>query len=130
MDEIEQIRQKRMESLKKKLEARDYPATPIAVTDATFDDTVSQYPLLLVDCWAEWCGPCRMLSPVIDELAAELQGQVVFGKLNVDHNRMVASRFSISSIPAMLIFKEGKMVDQIIGAVPRQNIMRKLQPLM
>ncbi|WP_406660709.1 thioredoxin [Methanolobus sp. ZRKC3] len=130
MDEIEQIRQKRTESLKKKLETHNYPASPVTVTNATFDSLVSQYPLFLIDCWAEWCGPCRMLSPVIDELATELQGKVVFGKLNVDHNRMISSRFAISSIPAMLIFKDGKLVDQITGAVPRQNIMGKLQPLM
>jgi len=130
MDEIDQIRQKRMELLKKKLEALDYPAAPILVTDATFDSLVSQYPLILVDCWAQWCGPCRMLSPIMDELAAELQGKVVFAKLNVDENKSTASRFAISSIPAMLVFKNGTLVEQIVGAVPKQNIMGKLQPFM
>ncbi len=130
MDEIEQIRQKRMELLMKKVEARDYPANPLQATDATFDNLVSQYPLLVVDCWAQWCGPCRTLSPVIDELASELQGKVVFAKLNVDENRMVSSRFAISSIPAMLVFKNGTLVEQIVGAVPKQNIMGKLQPFM
>ncbi len=130
MDEIDQIRQKRMELLKKKVEALDYPAAPILVTDATFDSLVSQYPLILVDCWAQWCGPCRMLSPIMDELAAELQGKVVFAKLNVDENKSTASRFAISSIPAMLVFKNGTLVEQIVGAVPKQNIMGKLQPFM
>jgi thioredoxin 1 len=130
MDEIDQIRQKKMELLMKKVEACNFPASPVTATDSTFDSFVSQYPLLLVDCWAQWCGPCRTLSPIIDELAAELQGKVVFAKLNVDENRIVPSRYSVSSIPAMLVFKNGMLVDKIVGAVPKQNIMGKLQSFM
>jgi thioredoxin 1 len=128
MDDIESIRQKRMQQLQESLEKKDYPSNPVTINDASFNEFVSKYPLVLVDCWAPWCGPCRMLSPVLDELAVEMQGKVVFGKLNVDEEKMTAVKFGITSIPAMLIFKNGKFVDKVIGAVPKQNIIQKLQP--
>jgi thioredoxin 1 len=130
MDELESIREKRMQEIRRSFEQKDYPASPVTVTDASFDELISKYPLVLVDCWAPWCGPCRMLSPVLDELALEMRGKVVFGKLNVDEEKMTAVSFGISSIPAMLIFREGKFVDRLIGAVPKQNIVQKLQPYM
>ena len=130
MDELESIKQKRMQELKQSLEQKQYPSSPVTITDASFDEFVSKYSLVLVDCWAPWCGPCRMLSPVLDEMATEMQGKVVFGKLNVDEEKMTAVNFGIASIPAMLIFKEGKFVDKLIGAVPKQNIVQKLQPYM
>lgn len=119
-----------MEDMKKELEKREYPGEPMEVTDAAFDEFTSRYALVVVDCWAQWCGPCRMLSPVIDELATELRGRVVFGKLNVDHNKGTAMRFAITSIPELLVFKHGKLVDRIIGAVPKQKIIQRLHPLM
>jgi thioredoxin 1 len=130
MDELESIREKRMQEIRRSFEQKDYPASPVTITDASFDELISKYPLVLVDCWAPWCGPCRMLSPVLDELALEMRGKVVFGKLNVDEEKMTAVSFGISSIPAMLIFREGKLVDRLIGAVPKQNIIQKLQPYM
>jgi thioredoxin 1 len=128
MDDIESIRQKRMQQLQESLEKKDYPSNPVTINDASFNEFVSKYPLVLVDCWAPWCGPCRMLSPVLDELAVEMQGKVVFGKLNVDEEKMTAVKFGITSIPAMLIFKNGEFVDKVIGAIPKQNIIQKLQP--
>ncbi|WMW26013.1 thioredoxin [Methanolobus sediminis] len=128
MDDIESIRQKRMQQLQESLEKKDYPSNPVTINDASFNELVSKYPLVLVDCWAPWCGPCRMLSPVLDELAVEMQGKVVFGKLNVDEEKMTAIKFGITSIPAMLIFKNGEFVDKLIGAVPKQTIIQKLQP--
>ncbi len=130
MDELDEIRQRKMEELKKGLEKREHPAGPVELTDAAFDEFIAKYSLVVVDCWAQWCGPCRMLAPVIDELAAELKGKVVFGKLNVDHNRSTAVRFAITGIPALLVFSNGTLVDRIIGAVPKQRIMQRLQPLM
>lgn len=130
MDELNALRQKRMDLLKKELHKREYPGEALEVDGATFDELVSRYPLLVIDCWAPWCAPCRMLSPVIDKLATELQGKVVFGKLNVDNNKAIAARYSITSIPALLVFKNGKLVDRIIGAVPEQMIVQRLQPLM
>ncbi len=130
MDDLESIRQKRMQELQRSLEQKQYPSTPVMINDASFDEFVSKYPLVLVDCWAPWCGPCRMLSPVLDELSTELHGRVVIGKLNVDDEKMTAVKFGITSIPAMLVFREGEFVDRLIGAVPKQNIISKLQPYM
>jgi thioredoxin 1 len=130
MDELESIRQKKMQELQKSLEQKQYPSSPMTIADATFDEFVSKYPLVLVDCWAPWCGPCRTISPVLDELASEMQGKLVIGKLNVVGEIMTAAKFGITSIPAMLIFKEGKHVDKLIGALPKQNIIQKLQPYM
>lgn len=106
---------------------KDYPNVPITVEDATFDRTVQQYPLVIIDCWAPWCGPCWVVAPVIDELAKDYAGKVVFGKLNVDENPKIATRFGILGIPTLLILRNGKEADRIIGAVPKQYIEAKLQ---
>ncbi|HJH28428.1 MAG TPA: thioredoxin [Methanosarcinaceae archaeon] len=130
MDELEAIRKKKMEQIIKKKELESYPDKPINVTDANFNEFISKYPLVVIDCWAEWCGPCRMLAPTIDELAAQYRGKIVFGKLNTDQNRATAMQYKLSSIPAMLVFKNGKFAGQIIGAVPKEHIIQQLQPLM
>ena len=130
MDELEVIRKKKMEQIIKKKELESYPEKPVIVTDADFNQFISKYPLVVVDCWAEWCAPCRMLAPTIDELAAEYRGKIVFGKLDTDNNRATSMQYKISSIPAMLVFKNGNFVGQIIGAVPKEQIVQQLQPLM
>jgi thioredoxin 2 len=104
-------------------------AKPQVVTDATFaSDVVSASASLpvLVDCWAAWCGPCRMIAPALDQLAAESQGRYKIAKLNVDENPRTSAQFQIRSIPTMLIFKNGQVVDQIVGAVPKQTIATHL----
>lgn len=93
---------------------------PIIVSDATFAECVHKHPLVVIDCWASWCGPCQMVAPVIEELARNYAGKIVFGKLNVDENQRTAMKYGIMSIPTLLIFKSGKLVDQVIGAMPRQ----------
>ena len=99
-----------------------------AVTDADFEGQVEQQPgLTVVDFWATWCGPCRMIAPILDQLAVEYAGQVKMTKLDVDANIKTATRFNVRSIPMLLFFKEGKVVDQIVGAVPRQAIEAKLK---
>jgi thioredoxin 1 len=99
-----------------------------AVTDANFEQEVEKAEgLTIVDFWATWCGPCRMVAPILDQLATDYQGQVKITKLDVDANIKTGSRFNVRSIPTMLFFKEGKVVDQIIGAVPRTHIEQKLQ---
>jgi thioredoxin len=106
-----------------------YTSKPITVTDATFAGEVlgaSGVPVLL-DCWAEWCGPCRMIAPVLDELAAESDGRYRIAKLNVDDNPRTAAQFNIRSIPTMLIFKNGALVDRIVGAQPKQAIAARLR---
>jgi len=100
---------------------------PIELTDANFAEEVekSGNPVL-VDFWAEWCGPCRMVGPVVEELAGEYEGKAKIGKVNVDNNPEVSVKYGIRSIPALLIFKNGEVVDQIIGAVPKNQIKNKL----
>jgi thioredoxin len=103
---------------------------PQVVTDDTFAREVigaSAALPVLVDAWAEWCGPCRMIAPVLDQLAAESGGRYKIAKLNVDENPRTSQQFGIRSIPTMLIFKNGKLVDQLVGAVPKQAIAAKLQ---
>jgi thioredoxin len=104
-------------------------AKPQVVTDATFaSDVVGASASLpvLVDAWASWCGPCRMIAPILDQLAAESQGRYKIAKLNVDENPRTSAQFQIRSIPTMLIFKNGQVVDQIVGAVPKQAIAARL----
>ena len=96
---------------------------PITLTDYNFDENIRKYPLLVVDFWAPWCGPCKMVSPIIEQLAIEMRGKAVFGKLNVDENPTVANIFRIQSIPTLIIFKNGEAVDGVMGAVPKQQIM-------
>ena len=103
-------------------------ANTVAVTDGDFEQQVEQANgVTVVDFWAEWCGPCRMIAPVLDQLAAEYSGKVKVTKLDVDANIKTASRFNVRSIPMLLFFKDGKVVDQIVGAVPRTHIETKLQ---
>ncbi|HTG18079.1 MAG TPA: thioredoxin [Blastocatellia bacterium] len=103
-------------------------AHPVTVTDATFAQEVERSPLpVLVDMWAEWCGPCRMIAPAIEQLAAELAGRVRVTKLNIDENPATPSRFGVRSIPTLLIFKDGREADRLVGAMPKQEILRRLQ---
>jgi thioredoxin len=102
---------------------------PHVVTDATFAREVlkaSASLVVLVDCWAVWCGPCQMIAPVLDQLAAESRGRYKIAKLNVDENPQTSGQFRIKSIPTMLIFKNGQVVDTIVGAVPKQAITARL----
>lgn len=106
-----------------------HDSKPITITDQTFEREVLQATgrPILVDCWAPWCGPCRMIAPVLDQLAAESRGNYRIAKLNVDENPQTSSRFQIASIPTMLIFKDGKLIDRLIGAQPKQAIAERLQ---
>ena len=103
-------------------------AKPVTITDASFQQEVLQASgsPILVDCWAPWCGPCRIVGPIMDQLAAESNGRYRIGKLNVDENPMTASRYQSASIPTMLIFKNGDLIDRIVGAQPKQAIAERL----
>lgn len=103
------------------------PDKPIEVTDSSFDEVAQRYPFLVVDCWAPWCHPCSIISPIIEALAKSYAGRAVFAKLNVDENPKTAQRFDIMSIPTLLFVKDGKVVDRLIGAVPRPKIEEKLK---
>jgi thioredoxin 2 len=105
-------------------------STPVTVTDATFPTAVEGSPLpVLLDLWAAWCGPCRMLEPVIEELATELVGRVRVAKLNIDENPKTAARYAVRSIPTLLVLKGGQEVDRIVGVHPKAEIARRLQRL-
>lgn len=103
---------------------------PVAVTDATFEQEVLQSPLpVLMDVWAPWCGPCRMIGPVVEELAKEFAGRAKVVKLNSDENQRVPSQYQIQGIPTLLFFKNGQLADRLVGAVPKPHILQKLQAL-
>ena len=103
-------------------------AKPIIVTDGTFDNLVidAQQPVL-VDFWAEWCGPCKMIAPVLEELARDMDGQLTIGKLDVDDNQNTAMAYGVMSIPTLLLFKGGKPVERIVGYQPKQQLVGRLQ---
>jgi len=126
--ELEKIRAKKLQELTTKVKGKESSKNAlITLTDASFNEIVKKYPLMLIDCWAAWCGPCRMIEPVVDELGRAYASRVTVGKLNVDENPEVSMSFGIISIPTLLIMKDGKEVDRIIGAVPKQFIEEKLK---
>jgi len=108
--------------------ASAHAAGPVAVTDATFRAEVEESPLpVLVDAWAPWCGPCRALAPVVEQLAAELAGRVRVAKLNVDDNPATAARFGLRSIPTLLVLEGGREIDRMVGVMPKAEIARRLE---
>ena len=94
----------------------------VEITDSNFNDIVSKNSVVLVDFWAEWCGPCRMIAPMIEELANDYDGKAVIGKLDVDNNQESSIKFGVRSIPTLLVFKDGEMVDRHVGAVPKETL--------
>ena len=94
----------------------------VEITDSNFNDIVSKNSVVLVDFWAEWCGPCRMIAPMIEELANDYDGKAVIGKLDVDNNQESSVKFEVRSIPTLLVFKDGEMVDRHVGAVPKETL--------
>lgn len=130
--EIQSIRERKLVEMMRRTRvqlqsAEKYDGKPIILSDATFSSEISKYPLMVVDFWAAWCGPCRMVAPIVEQLAKEYSGRVAFGKLNVDENPLTSSEFQVQSIPTLLIFRDGEPVDGIIGAVPKYQIESKLK---
>ncbi|MCK4431882.1 MAG: thioredoxin [Candidatus Aminicenantes bacterium] len=114
------------EEEKKKKMLVDSPDYPVVLTTSNFGEAIKKYPFLVVDCWAEWCAPCLMVHPIIENLAKKYKGKIAFAKLNIDQNKEIAERFSIMSIPTLLVFKEGQNVDSIIGAMPQDALEEKI----
>lgn len=135
--ELEAIRRRKMEALQRSSGTAGQggpggsagDGRPITVTDADFADFVRRHDTVVVDCWAPWCGPCRAMAPIIDELAQKWAGRVTFAKLNTDENPRTAQMFGIMSIPTLLVFKDGRFVDQVVGLPPKAQLVQMLSPL-
>jgi thioredoxin 1 len=124
--ELEEIKRRRLNEMLRRLSGKGditkepVQNKPVDVTDATFTKYIQNHTLTVIDCWAPWCFPCRMISPILEEMAMDYAGKISFGKLNVDENRQVAMQYQTMSIPTILVFKNGKLVDRIVGAMPRR----------
>jgi len=123
------IRQRKLEELRMTAD-KDWPSQPVNVNDSEFQDFVNKYSKVIIDCWAPWCGPCRMLGPVISELAGAYKGKIAFGKLNTDDSQATAMSFGIQTIPTLLFFKDGKLVGREVGAMPRQALEPKIKSIL
>ena len=127
-EELTRIKEKKLRELMKQQEKKQEMSTkPVPVTDSNFNEIANKNSLALIDCWAPWCGPCVVISPIVEELAKEYAGKVLFGKLNVDENPRTAERFQIFGIPTLLIIKNGKEVDRIVGLAPKDHIEARLK---
>jgi len=103
-------------------------STPTEVQDADFEEKVLKAEIpALVDFWADWCGPCRMIAPIVEDLAREYEGKIFFAKLNVDQNRATAMKFDIFSIPTLLVFKEGKEINRMVGYMSKEELVKRLE---
>jgi len=125
LDELEQIKARKMKELMGEMSASAIDK-PIVVSDRNFDQTVKNYSLIVVDCWAAWCAPCRAIAPVIEEFAKQYSGKVVFGKLNVDENPETQMKYGIMAIPTLLVMKNGVEVDRIVGNLPKNQLEAKI----
>ena len=124
-EELRIINEKRMKKLQQIVNEKELLKNikePLNLDDSNFAQTINKYPLLLVDFWAPWCGPCRMMSPIIDQVGKEYIGKLVVGKVNVDENPNISGQFGISSIPTLILFKRGQVVNNIIGSVSKGRI--------
>lgn len=131
--ELAKIQRKKMDQLLLRIQTQEKPnenlySKPILLTDTNFTSEVTKAKLIVVDFWAPWCNPCKMVGPLIEELATEYAGKVVFGKMNVDENQMVPRSFGIQGIPTLMIFKNGKAIDTLVGAYPKSQIESKFRP--
>ncbi|MEM1775767.1 MAG: thioredoxin [Nitrososphaerota archaeon] len=132
--ELEMLKMKKLMKLLQSSKKHDlnygkdsFPSKPLLATDDNFDTLIAKYPIVVVDFWAEWCLPCRVIAPVIEELAEKYSVKIVFIKLNVDENPITASRYNITSIPTLMIFKNGKPIDVIVGAYPKKIIEERIK---
>ena len=133
-EELVSIRERKKRDLMAEInqgkDKASWPGAPVEITDSNFESNVKQYTSLIIDCWAPWCGPCRMIAPTVEALAKDYKGKVAFGKLNTDENVGISTKFGIMSIPTLLFFKNGQLIDKMIGAVPRQQIEERMKKIL
>ncbi|MDD1652951.1 MAG: thioredoxin [Methanomicrobiales archaeon] len=132
-EELRKIREKKLEEMQHRIEQAHQPPPPvpkqagvIVLDERSFQRALQESPRLVVDLWAEWCGPCKMLSPTIESLAGEFAGTITFAKVNTDQNPGIAMRFGISAIPTLLLFSGGRLIDTVVGAYPRDPLRARL----
>ena len=134
MDELEEIRRRKLKKLEQKYLKK--PAAdklsvdkPVEVEDRTLDQFVKTHPVAVVDCWASWCMPCHMIAPTIEKLAKKYAGRITFGKINIDESKKTALKYQIMAIPTILLFKNGRLVDRVIGVLPPEALEQKVARL-
>lgn len=124
-DELQRLREKKLKEMLEKMEAKKGPEI-LKIGASNLGEVLREHRYLIVDFWAEWCGPCRTMAPIFEELATELRGKIAFGKCNTDENPRVAVQFSISAIPTLIFFANGRPVDQLTGAYPKDLIRKRI----
>jgi thioredoxin 1 len=126
--EIDRIKKAKIIEMLERAQAQKALNKPITLTDNNFHSEVAKHKLIVVDFWAPWCAPCRMVGPIVEELAAEYAGKVTFGKVNVDDNVLVPGKFGIRGIPTLIVFKDGEAVDTLVGACSKSHIESRFRP--
>ena len=126
--EIDRIKKAKIIEMLERAQAQKTLNKPITLTDNNFHSEVAKHKLIVVDFWAPWCAPCRMVGPIVEELAAEYAGKVTFGKVNVDENVVVPGKFGIRGIPTLMVFKDGEAVDTLVGACSKSHIESRFRP--
>jgi len=124
--ELEALRKKRVHQIQMMYlaeeEKKNWPSSPVHITDAEFQDVISRYPVVLLDLWAQWCMPCKMIGPILEKLAQEFQGKAVIAKMDVDRNPATPNAFKVRGIPTLVVFKDGKAVERTTGAMGRNAL--------